>query len=254
LDPVRAPEHLSQVIPLPEPAPQRLFLIPALNEQGRVGEVVREILDRYPDSEVVVVDDGSTDETADEAREAGAHLLAHPFHMGYGAALQTGYKYALRRGVERLVQIDGDGQHPPAEIDRLLERLDEGDLDLVVGSRFRGRGRYRMPLMRRLGSWCFSVITSALVGRRVSDPTSGFQAMNDRTLRFYQQDFYPFDYPDADILIRADYHGLRFGEVGVEMRQGPPGKSMHRGLRPLYYVYKLLLSILLTWITGRRSK
>lgn len=254
MDPVRAPERLSQVIQLPEVAPRWMFLIPALNEQGRVGDVVRGILECFPGAEVVVVDDGSTDRTADEARGAGAHLLSHPFHMGYGAALQTGYKYALRRGVDRLVQIDGDGQHPPAEIDRLLERLEQGDLDLVVGSRFRGRGRYRMPWLRRAGSWCFSVITSAVIGRPVSDPTSGFQAMNARTLRFYQQDFYPFDYPDADILIRADYHGLRFGEVGVEMHPGPPGKSMHRGLRPLYYVYKLLLSILLTWITGRRSK
>ncbi len=254
MDPVRAHKRRPQLIPLPEPTPRLMFLIPALNEEGRVGGIVRELQGRFPDAQVVVVDDGSTDRTADEARAVGAHLLSHPFHMGYGAALQTGYKYALRKGVSLLVQMDGDGQHPPAEVDLLLERIEEGDLDLVVGSRFRGRGRYRMPLLRKLGSGLFSVITSRVVGRPVTDPTSGFQAMNARTLRFYQQDFYPFDYPDADILIRADYSGLRFDEVGVEMRAGPPGKSMHRGLRPLYYVYKALLSISLTWITGRRSR
>ncbi len=253
MEPVRATERRPQVIPLPEPSPKLMILIPALDEEGRVGSLVRELRERLGDAEVVVVDDGSTDRTADEARAAGARLLSHPFHLGYGAALQTGYKYALRRGVAFVVQMDGDGQHPPAEVEQLLERMERGDLDLVLGSRFLGRGRYRMPWLRRIGSRCFSRITSVLVGRRVTDPTSGFQAMNARTLRFYQQDFYPFDYPDADILIRADYHGLRFGEVGVVMRHSPPGKSMHRGLRPLYYVYKLLLSIFLTWITGRRA-
>jgi hypothetical protein len=150
-----------------------------------------------------------------------------------------------------VVQLDGDGQHPPSEIDRLLQQMTDEDLDLVVGSRFLGRGHYRMSPLRWLGSRCFSVITSAMLGRPVSDPTSGFQVLNTRTLQFYRQDFYPYDYPDADILIRAGYHGLRFAEVPVLMLPGLPGKSMHRGLRPLYYVYKLLLSILLTWITGR---
>jgi len=253
VDPLQANPLLSRVIPLPDPAQTPMLLIPALNEEGRVGAVVRELTGLYPHARIVVVDDGSDDATADEAAAAGAEVLTHPFHMGYGAALQTGYKYALRRGAGLVVQMDGDGQHPPEEVGILLSRMARGDVDLVVGSRFLGRGSYRMPLLRRIGSWLFASVTSRLVGRKLSDPTSGFQALNARTLRFYRQDFYPWDYPDADILIRAEYHGLRFDEVAVEMLQGIPGKSMHRGLRPLYYVYKLLLSIFVTWLTGRED-
>jgi len=253
VDPLAAESPLSPVIPIADPAADLLILIPAMDEEGRIGPLVSELRRRYAAAAVVVVNDGSEDGTAGEAREAGAEVLEHPFHMGYGAALQTGYKYALERGVGRVLQMDGDGQHPPEEIDALLARMDRGDVDLVLGSRFLGRGDYRMQPLRRIGSWLFSRITSGIVGRRVTDPTSGFQVLNRRTMRFYRRDFYPYDYPDADILIRADYHGLRFDEVGVAMLPGVPGKSMHRGLRPLYYVYKLLLSILLTFITGRSS-
>ncbi len=251
MDPARAAEGHPRVVPLAAPEPALLVLIPALDEEGRVGDVVREVRCLHPRAHVVVVDDGSADGTAAEAEAAGAVVLTHPFHLGYGAALQTGYKYALERAYPVVVQMDGDGQHPPSEIDRLLREMERRDLDLVVGSRFLGRGHYRMSPLRWLGSRCFSVITSLMLRRPVSDPTSGFQALNTRTLRLYRQDFYPYDYPDADILIRAGYHGLRFAEVPVLMLPGIPGKSMHRGLRPLYYVYKLLLSILLTWITGR---
>ena len=251
MDPLQANPSLPRVIPRPDPATTPMLLIPALNEEGRVGQVVQRLADLYPYARIVVVDDGSEDATVAEATAAGAEVLSHPFHMGYGAALQTGYKFALRRGANLVVQMDGDGQHLPEEVAILLARMTRGDVDLVVGSRFLGRGSYRMPFLRRIGSWLFASVTSALVGRELSDPTSGFQALNTRTLRFYRQDFYPWDYPDADILIRAEYHGLRFDEVAVEMLPGIPGKSMHRGLRPLYYVYKLLLSIFLTWLTGR---
>lgn len=253
MEPLSAPS-MPRVIPLAEPARPLMVLVPARDEEGRIGPVVEGMRRLHGDAVVVVVDDGSTDRTADEARESGAEVLSHPFHMGYGAALQTGYKYALEQEFALVLQMDADGQHPPAEARQLLDRIQRGDVDLVVGSRFLGRGDYRMPLLRRVGRRLFSWITSRMLGRQVSDPTSGFQALNERTLRFYRQDFYPYDYPDADILLRANYHGLRFDEVAVEMLPGVPGKSMHRGLRPLYYVYKLLLSILLTWISGKAGR
>ena len=149
--------------------------------------------------------------------------------------------------------MDGDGQHPPEEISALLRHLDDPETDLVVGSRFLGRAAYRIPWLRRVGIGLFSRLTSWLVARRVTDPTSGLQAMNREVLAFYQQDFYPWDYPDADMLLRVHYAGLRFREVGVTMLGGPPGKSMHRGLRPIYYVYKLLLSLALTAVSGRQG-
>lgn len=223
--------------------PRALALLPCLNEAPRVRALVQRIRGLHPELDVAVVDDGSTDDTAAEARAAGAHVLRLPFNLGYGAALQTGYRFALDQGYERIVQLDGDGQHPPEEIAGLLERLDQGDLDLVVGSRFLGRADYRIPWSRRAGMALFGRLTGLLTGRVVTDPTSGFQAMNRAVLRFYVQDFYPYDYPDADMLLRVHYEGLRFDEVPVVMKGGPPGRSMHRGLRPIYYVYKLLLAM-----------
>jgi len=211
---------------------------------------VEEILAAHPDADVLIVDDGSSDDTGQRATEAGASVLRLPFNLGYGAALQTGYKYALARGYDLLVQMDGDGQHPASEIAGLLGSLDEGDTDLVVGSRFLGRADYRIPRLRLIGIRLFSWLTSLLARRKVTDPTSGFQAMNRRVMRFYGQDFYPYDYPDADMLVRVHYGGLSFREVPVVMLGGPPGKSMHSGLRPAYYVYKLLLSLALTWVSG----
>lgn len=207
----------------------------------------------HPTADVLVVNDGSTDDTADAARSAGAQVVSLPFNLGYGAALQTGYRVALDGGYQRVVQMDGDGQHPPEEICALLKRLDDGDVDLVIGSRFLGRADYAIPLARRLGIALFARLTGALTRRKVTDPTSGLQAMNQAVLRFYLRDFYPYDYPDADMLLRVHYAGLRFTEIPVVMRGGPPGRSMHSGLRPIYYVYKLLLSMSLAWVGERRG-
>ncbi len=227
-----------------------LVLIPCLDEGPRIGGIVAEVRGLLPDADVLVVDDGSTDDTADRAEEAGAEVVRLPFNLGYGAALQTGYKYALEQGYQQLVQLDGDGQHPPAEARRLLDTLQETGSDLVVGSRFLGRAAYRIPRGRLVGIRLFGTLTSWLMGRPVTDPTSGLQAMNRSVLAFYQQDFYPYDYPDADMLLRVHYAGFRFVEAPVTMLAGPLGKSMHRGMRPLYYVYKLLLSLGLTWLAG----
>ena len=135
----------------------------------------------------------------------------------------------------------------------LMAALDRGDVDLVVGSRFLGRADYPIPALRRAGMGLFARLTSALTGRPITDPTSGFQALDRAVLRFYLRDFYPYDYPDADMLLRVHYAGLRFAEAPVVMRAGPAGQSMHRGLRPVYYVYKLLLSMALLWF-GRNGE
>lgn len=225
------------------------MLLPCLDEGPRIAALVARIRELHPGFDVLVIDDGSADDTASTARAAGASVVRHPFRLGYGAALQTGYKFAIERGYERLVQMDGDGQHPPEEIGTLLSALEESDGDLVVGSRFLGKPCYRIPAARRLGIGFFSNLVSALARRRITDPTSGFQAMSQRLLRFYRQDFYPWDYPDADMLLRVHQAGFSFVEVPVRMEAGPEGKSMHSGLRPLYYVYKLCLGLLLTWIT-----
>jgi glycosyltransferase involved in cell wall biosynthesis len=226
----------------------RLIVIPAYEEGARLAGVLEAVARAGLACEVVVVDDGSRDETSLVAARAGARVLRHPFNLGYGAALQTGYKYALERGAAIVVQLDADGQHDPAEIPRLLAPVESDELDLVVGSRFLGRGDYRMGAIRSLGRRVFQTI-ARLAGLHVSDPTSGFQAMNRRVLEIYARDFFPADYPDVDVLLAAWRNGLRVGECPVSMSPGSRASTLHGGLRSVYYVYKMLLS---TWTAARR--
>lgn len=227
-----------------------LLIIPAYNEAGRIETVLQGIAATGTDCRVVVVDDGSQDGTGDIARRLGVTVLQHPFNLGYGAALQTGYKFALHAGADVVVQMDADGQHDPADIHELLQLIRDDRHDLVVGSRFLEISGYRMGMVRRIGRWVFSRL-ARLAGVRVSDPTSGFQALNRRVLEVYAEDFFPNDYPDVDVLVAAFRNGLRVGEHPVHMSEGTRASSLHGGLRPIYYVYKMMLS---TWSASARVR
>jgi glycosyltransferase involved in cell wall biosynthesis len=223
-----------------------LIVIPAYNEEGRVGQVVRDLRQCMDGVDVLVIDDGSRDRTAREAAAAGARVASLPVNLGYGAALQTGYKYACRHGYELIGQVDADGQHPPHYFDVLLRRMEEAGADVVIGSRFLdGKGNYRPSRARKVGMALFGGIASAVTRQHISDPTSGFQVMRLPVAEFFSSEVYPSDYPDADILILLHRSGFSVCEVGVQMLP-PPGKSMHSGHRSLYYVYKMSLSILVT--------
>lgn len=229
-----------------------LVVIPAFNEADSVGRVVQQVRSELPDAPVLVVDDGSSDGTANEARRAGATVLRLPLNLGYGAALQSGYKYAVRRGFQYVAQLDADGQHRPEYLSKLLCLLDEG-ADVVIGSRFLdGDGHYSPSRARKVGMALFGRVASVITRQHISDPTSGFQVMRIGVAEFFCSDIYPTDYPDADILILLHRSGFRITEVGVEMHP-PNGKSMHSGHRSLYYVYKMTLSIVVTLLrTGVR--
>lgn len=230
-----------------------LIIIPAFNEEGRVGAVVRDVATVLPEADIVVVNDGSADRTADEAAEAGATVLSLPINAGYGAALQTGYKYAVRRRYDVLAQIDADGQHQARFLREMLDTLEATGSDVVVGSRFLdGDGHYRPSVARKVGIALFARIASTLTHQQVTDPTSGFQVMRLKVAEFFCSDVYPSDYPDADILILLHRSGFRVREVPVQMRPSQ-GVSMHAGHRSLYYVYKMMLSILVTLLRPRRS-
>lgn len=169
-----------------------------------------------------------------------------PFNMGYGVALQTGYKYALREGYDCVVQLDGDGQHEPADIPALLEVIRRGEADVALGSRFLGGTTYRTPINRWIGMRLFGLLAFTLTDVRFSDVTSGFQALSHDVLRFFTTERYPADYPDVDVLIMLKRAGFRIEEVPVRMYPKTAGRSMHSGLRPFYYIFKMLLSVLLT--------
>lgn len=228
-----------------------LVVIPAYNEAARVGDVVRDVRGALPSVDVLVVDDGSIDETGREAARAGAIVATMPINSGYGAALQTGYKFAVRHGYDIIGQLDADGQHEAKYLVPMLAALREDSCDVVIGSRFLSRdGHYRPPAARRFGIEFFSRIATALTREHVTDPTSGFQVLSADVARFFCSNVYPADYPDADILILLHRSGFQVREVPVQMRQSA-GPSMHGGHRSLYYVYKMLLSIFVTVLRPR---
>ncbi|TAL27287.1 MAG: glycosyltransferase family 2 protein [Nitrospirae bacterium] len=221
------------------------IIIPAYNEAGRISTTIAGIR-KFNAADIIVVCDGSVDDTADEARSAGASVIELPFNMGYGAALQTGFKYALKKKYQFAVQMDADGQHDPLSIQALIAPILMDEVDIVIGSRFLSEGSYRAPFVRRMGMYFFGFITSILTGRKITDPTSGFQALNKRVMEFYASKAYPIDYPDADVIIMLHRQGFRFKEVPVIMHNAAK-PSMHGGIiKPVYYIFKMLLSIFLT--------
>jgi glycosyltransferase involved in cell wall biosynthesis len=235
-------------------ATRALVVIPALNEGGRIARVIEGVRRTAADLDVLVVDDGSSDDTAARARAAGARVVSHPFNLGYGAALQTGYKQALRAQYAHLVQMDADGQHDPADVPRLVAPLRAGAADVVIGSRFVAASGYHMGAARAAGRTFFQRLLVACGGPRVTDPTSGFQALDRAAFTFCCADFYPSDFPDVDVLLLLHRRGLRIVEVPVTMAPNPPGHvPMHAGLRAVYYPYKMLLSTLRSALAPRKE-
>ncbi len=220
-----------------------LAIVPAYNEAESVGDVVRELLQRG-DLDVVVVNDGSTDDTAAVARAAGARVLDLPLNLGIGGAVQTGYLYARRHRYEVALQVDGDGQHDPAQIDPLLAQLARGQGELALGSRYVGKTSYRSPLLRRAGMILLSWLVSLVTRQRIRDTTSGFRACA-RPLLVYFAENYPQDYPEVEALVLARRAGFRIVEVACGFRERAGGRSTITPLRAVYYMIKVQLAILI---------
>jgi len=221
---------------------RRIAIVPALNEQETIGRVIDEIRAFDPGFEILVVDDGSTDRTAAVAEARGAHVLALPFNLVIGGAVQTGYQYARDNGFELAVQIDGDGQHNPPEVARLVGPILDGRADMVVGTRFVEGGGYRGTRVRRVGIHLFAALVSLMVRQRVTDTTSGFRAVNRLGIRLFAAD-YPHDYPEVEATVLLSRHGLKMVEVPVVMRIREEGNSSITTLRSVYYMVKVLLAL-----------
>jgi glycosyltransferase involved in cell wall biosynthesis len=219
-----------------------IAIVPAYNEEGSLGQVLEEIRSVDPDLEIVVINDASADGTARVAAAAGVSAVHLPFNVGIGGAVQTGYQYALEHGFELAIQVDGDGQHDPSEIGRVLEPILDGRADLVVGTRFVKGGGYRGTRLRRVGIRVFAAIVSLMVRQRVSDTTSGFRAVNRKALRLFAAD-YPHDYPEVESIVLLSRHRLRMLEVPVQMRVRETGNSSITAMRSAYYMIKVLLAL-----------
>jgi glycosyltransferase involved in cell wall biosynthesis len=218
-----------------------LAIVPALNEAGSVGSVVREIRAAGL-ADVVVVDDGSTDATARIAREAGARVLALPFNLGIGGAVQAGYLFARRSGYDVAIQVDGDGQHDAAEIGKLVAPIERNEADVVLGSRYVEDSEYRAPALRRVGMKIFARTVSAITAQRFHDTTSGFRAAG-RAAIDYLAEHYPQDYPEVESLVLLKRAGFRVLEVPCRFRERAQGRSSITTARSAYYLVKVLLAI-----------
>jgi hypothetical protein len=221
-----------------------LIIIPAYNEETSLPGVIRDLRENAPPADILVVNDGSQDMTGRIAREMGVKVLDLPFNLGIGGAMQAGYRYAQRNSYDIAVQFDGDGQHVAGEIKKLLQPLASGTADLVVGSRFRTRGGYRVSAVRGLGIWIFSFVLSRLLGTAVTDSTSGFRAANRLVIDFFSR-MYPDDYPEVETLVLLNKVHLRLIEVAVTMRERTGGRSSITAVRSVYYMTKVMLAILI---------
>lgn len=229
--------------------PRVLIIIPAHNEAGSLARVISEVR-AAADADIAVVDDGSTDETAEIALRENAELLSVPFNLGIGSTMQTGFEFARREGYDVAVQVDGDGQHDPAELPLILKPVLSGECDLAVGSRYLERGKYSGTAGRRAGTAIFSKILSLMTREKLTDATSGFRAINRDLIELFAHD-YPRDYPEVEVLLIIHLARFRIIEVPVAMRRRDGGRSSINTFRSVYYMVKVLLALMV--VASRRQ-
>ena len=229
-----------------------LIVIPAYNEEPSLGKVIEEVTFYVPQADVLVVNDGSTDATARIAREERVLILDHPYNMGIGATMQTGFVYALRNDYDIAVQIDADGQHDPAFLPSLIEPILKGQSNLVIGSRYLSEEGFKSTFLRKLGIAFFACLIRILTRIRVTDPTSGFRAVDRKGIGIFSEE-YPSDYPEVEAVISAYKQGLTFREVSVRMRRRQGGTSSIGVLSALYYMVKVTLSVSVGFFRSNRA-
>ena len=221
-----------------------LIIIPAYNEQGAIHHVVSGVRQAVPHADVLVINDGSVDNTAQEAESAGALVVEHPFNLGIGGAVQTGLKFARDQGYDYVIRLDGDGQHNADEIQLFLNVLRSGRTDMVVGSRFLNSDvDWHIPWARRIGINFFGWAVSLLIGKRATDTTSGFCGMNRRAIDVLAT-YLPQDYPDVESRVIVHKAGLRQMELPVRMRARMAGVSSINSWKSIYYAFKVSLAMI----------
>ena len=224
------------------PGDRVLVIIPAYNEESSLVGVVGAIRRDKPNADILIVNDGSTDNTAGVAENLGVFVANLPYNLGIGAAMQTGYLYAERQGYDIAVQVDGDGQHPADQISKVVAPIRAGMADVAIGSRFLGEGDYVPSLARSVGIKTFSLMLSLVTGQKVTDPTSGFRAANRDVIRFYSK-YYPDDYPEVEAIVLLRKADFNIMEVPVRMEARVWGRSSITHFHALYYMIKVSLAV-----------
>lgn len=235
---------------MPEPDPRlaglrRIALVPAYNEEGSVAQVISEIRAFDPGFEIVVVDDGSRDRTSAVAAGHGARVLRLPFNLGIGGSVQTAFRYAADNGFELAIRLDGDGQHDAAQLSALVAPVLDGAADIAVGSRFLADGGYRQSRQRQIGNRLLAGAASLVAREKVTDPSSGFQALNRRVIELFADD-YPHEFPEVEATVMVAKNRLRRVEVPSAMRERLAGRSSHGALKSAYFLVKVLLALFVT--------
>lgn len=225
-----------------------LIIIPAYNEEKNIERVVDNIVENFPQYDYVVVNDGSRDNTQEVCKKRGYQFLNLSINLGIGGAVQTGYKYARDKGYDVAVQIDGDGQHDITYLEKMLVYLENGEADIVIGSRFIEKEGFQSSAARRTGIRILSILILLCTGCRVKDVTSGFRAVNKQYIKIYAEN-YPHDYPEPEAIVSAVMHGGVIKECPVVMRERENGTSSINFVKSIYYMIKVTLAILVCRIS-----
>jgi len=242
------------------PEKELLLIMPAYNESESIGP----FLDRiryagiYEIADVIVINDGSTDGTSMIARNHGARVITHIYNLGYGCALQTGYKFAVRHHYKYVIQIDSDGQHDVCNIEKIYDALRKEDNppDIVIGSRFLAESQsFKISIIKKITIKFFNFIINSVTRRVISDPTSGLQGLNRRAFLYYSlYNHFEYDYPDANMVIQMLLNKFNICEISAVMHTRKAGKSMHSGLKPFIYMLKMTINILSVILRDKFNK
>src|SRR5579872_2856310 len=232
-----------------------LVIIPAFNEQESIGNVISELREVLPDVPVLVIDDCSNDATKEVALAADADVLPLPYHLGLGGGVQAGYKLAYELGYHYVVRIDGDGQHDPRDIPRIIETLRTSGCHMVIGSRFYENKGSHSSVVRAIGIHMFRLVLWPILGKRVRDPTSGFVGVNRQALGVFTKSF-PLEYPEIETLVVLQRKRFQFQEIPCNMRPRQAGRSSITAIKSLYYIIHVLLGVFVNVLKfeGRRKK
>lgn len=229
-----------------------LVIIPAFNEQQNLPTVIKGLL-QFPGVDIVVVNDGSTDNTAEVAKQAGANVINLPFNLGIGGAVQTGYLFAHKNNYDVAVQVDADGQHNPDDLMKIVTPVINGESDLVVGSRYVESTEYKTPMARKMGMLIFSTVVSLVTGQLLKDTTSGYRAVSKGVIEYFAE-HYPTDYPEVEALVVLKKRGFTIKEVSVHMSAREHGHSSITPIRSVYYMVKVLLAIFMNVLRNQKKE